>query len=311
MPLPILRHHRLIKTLGWVSPLILLALAGNLLFTRQLSSQMFQDFFHSHLLQDSHLVEQALEGAFLENDWQQVQQIVQNTSQQENTSSIRLVSKTGEVLASTNPNENGILVETKAPPCTLCHNSTTAPRPTVVRIAGEGDRMPMIITANPLDNQIACQGCHQHEGDTLGVLLVEHYAAPVDAWDKNLAWQQAGVSALAFIFLLASGSFLAYRMLARPLERTMQKYLPAPKPEQDYFNQLERYLENSRQELEKAGANQDFQRRGFSALLSLFEVLQRKIHYKRCLPIGGIHHYRYHRFHLSRHALVRPQTPDL
>jgi len=271
---PYLRHHRLLKTIGWLLPVIVLVLAGSLLHTRNLSNQAFQQFHQEHLLQDSQLVEQALESALLANDWQQVQQIIQNTSQQENTSSIRVVGNSGVILASSNPNETGIQGNIQVSPCSVCHASTQ--RPSVLRINSEGDQLPLILTANPLDNQLACQGCHQDDGDSLGVLLVAHHATPADAWGKNILWPQTAVALLSLLLLLAAFAFVTYRVMVKPMEQVLQGYLPGTSAEGDYLRQLSHYLENSRGELEKASLNQDFQRRGFSALLSLFESFNEK-----------------------------------
>lgn len=67
------------------------------------------------------LIEQAVENAFLEEDFADVQKIVTNLSYQGQLEIIRILNKQGQVLASSAPGEVGIQMDLSSDACQPCH----------------------------------------------------------------------------------------------------------------------------------------------------------------------------------------------
>ncbi len=265
------RHLRIVILLTWLLATILVVVALNSWFARQFILQSFEDFYHAHLNQNTQLVEQALENALMLNDWEMVQEVIANLSQLQNTNRIRLVNPSGMVLASTIAIEKDIRVEKTSEPCSICHTSSTTPTLQFAEIQVEPEQEPYIIVANGIDNQIACQGCHDSSQETLGVLLVEYQPATVNTWSQKLNTQLLGGVALSVLLLLSSVLFITQRVMIRPMESLRARFFPGRPAEIDTLSSISNYINQLQTDLERAREEIQFQRRGFTALLGLFE----------------------------------------
>lgn len=255
----------------WLLAAILIVVAFNSSFASQFIQQSFEDFSHAHLIQNTQLVEQALESTLIRNDWDMIQEIVANLSQLPNTRRIRLINPAGKVLASSIALEKNISVEEANEPCGVCHNSSTKPVTALAQFHAESEQDAYILVANAIDNQITCQGCHENSQENLGVLLVEYQPTTLNTWLKTLNIQLLGTVGFSALFLLTSMYFISLRLFIHPMDSLQSKLIPENHPNGDSLESLASFFESLQIDLEQARSNLKFQRRGFTALLGLFE----------------------------------------
>ncbi|HSQ26008.1 MAG TPA: hypothetical protein VLM80_02680, partial [Anaerolineales bacterium] len=212
------RYHRVFILLIWLFASILVIMAVNSWFAGQFIQQSFQEFYQTHLTQNSQLIEQALENALMLNDWEMVQDQIANLSQLQNMQRIRLLNGSGEILASTIPIEKNVTVNQNGAPCNVCHLTSEKPTMNLAQIAGNPEQEPYILVAKGIENQIACQGCHNSSQATLGVLLIEYQPTALDVWLKSLNLQLLGAVAISAVLLLSSVYFITTRVFIRPMD---------------------------------------------------------------------------------------------
>ena len=265
------RHHRILLLLAWLLASILLIFSINSWFARQFIRDSFQGFYHAQLSQNSVWVEQALENALILNDWEMVQKVVANLSQTQNTHRIRLLNSENIILASTIVLENNIHVDQNTSPCSTCHLSSEKPIAHLAQISESPEQGAYIIAAKGITNQIACQGCHDSSRETLGVILIEYQPTILDIWSKKLNIQLLGAVTLSGILLLSSVYFITTKIFIQPIENLHEKIIPVKSYEGDILIQITSHIDQIHSELLQARENIQFQRRGFTALLDLFE----------------------------------------
>ncbi len=123
-------------------------------------------------LSTTSLIEDALQHAFVQNDWEVIQKLVFDTGTQHNVEAIRLLGSDGVVLASSIPDEIGVLLDQQAF-CPDCEPSEP-PRDlaTSVHPITRNNRELLVVT-EAIDNRISCQSCHGADGPTLGLIQAE------------------------------------------------------------------------------------------------------------------------------------------
>lgn len=265
------RHHRIVILFAWLITTVLVVIAFNLYFASHFIHQSFEDFYHAHLNQNAQLAEQALEHALILNDWEMVQDVISNLSQLQNTRRIRLINPSGKVLASTVAIEKNVHVEKFNEPCSACHLSSATPTLHLVQISSELDADPYIIVANGIDNQIACQSCHESSQEKLGVLLIEYQPTALSNWSRTLNTQLLGGVAVSALFLLSSAYFIIRRLIIHPIDALRSTIFPDSPYKGDSLESIALHFEQMKSDLDQVKENVQFQRRGFTALLGLFE----------------------------------------
>ena len=171
-----------------------------------------------NLINTAETFEVALNRVFMTQDTEQLKNALLDIGVLHQASAVRLLSIEGEVLASSIPDENGIVLDTRDAPCQTCHQPDGAQVPIseVEYLSTESSRTAFV--ANRIENRIVCQECHQKDGPTLGVLLVEFPAQPMDSW--QMPFDTGLVLGSILISLLISG--LIYMPLSRLVLRPIK-----------------------------------------------------------------------------------------
>lgn len=263
------------KILTVIIPLLLALIIPGVYLLRSYAVNSLYRGYEANLRNELVTVEQALTHAFMVNDFQTVQKLVADLSYQGRLREIRILDQQGVILASSIPEEVGVHLDRKSSQCLPCHNSQSAAAAvSIQQLPADDAGQQSIVTANPLDNQIACQPCHSTAGATLGVILAEHDTAPVEVQGTALTtgiYRGAGV-----LFLLLTGVlwFSFNRLVSRPLRSlTLQETDPSLVNRQDEFGTLARRLQELNSAVKETGGQLDAQRRSFNALLTLSESI--------------------------------------
>jgi signal transduction histidine kinase len=253
--------------------LFALFVAG-LLLLRTFVSRLANELYASHLVNESEVLELSLQHAFIDNDVSMIDDIFQFASTQRDTRSIRVITPQNVVMASSLPEEDGVVMDRSAGGCGVCHAPEVIPPPAFIRLPAVEGQDDLIITANRLENSVACYTCHVHDGNTLGVLLTERYTAPVDRWLASLDTWLFGGGALFLVVVSLSTVATFRRHVADPLETLAEGgvlentgFLEKP------IGKLSKRLQQAESNAQSAEFAATFQRRSFDALLSLFEGL--------------------------------------
>ena len=175
--------------------LIALALAVFLftwLVVRNSREQLLQQTM-SHAAQLSEAIINSTRFAMLENRPSYVDQIVADVGMQEDINKVRILSKSGKVIHSSETSEIGTLIDQEAESCVTCHEeektrqtSSMTGRP---RIFTDRDGARMLGSTAVIPNEPSCanSSCHVHSGDqtVLGVLDIVYPLANIDRTIRN------------------------------------------------------------------------------------------------------------------------------
>lgn len=263
-----------VKVLAVILPLLLVAL---LLAAFLLNSYVIKNIyagFEANLSGELATVEKALEHAFMENDLQTVQQQVVDLSYHGQTRAIRILDQDGAIVASSIPAEVGIQLDLESPQCLACHADKTTATLSAYQLPADGRSGQLLLTAKPLENQIACQSCHAGGGANLGMILAEHditaLAAQVSIFTRGLS-----LGSGAFFLLLAGVLWISlHHLVGRPLQAlVLSETNPRLAARQDEFGRLTRQFQDLLTAEKEKGSQLDAQRRNFNALLTLSESI--------------------------------------
>ena len=260
--------------------LVLALSVAVLLFTymvvRNSRDQLLQQAI-SHAAQLSEVVIKSTRFAMLQNQPHHVDRIIGDVGAQLDIDRVRILSKNGTVVHSSQPEEIGKLIDQEAESCLACHldekerkASPMVGRPRI--FIDEGGRRMLGSTA-VIRNEAHCSNssCHAHAEDmaVLGVLDIVYPLAQIDRTIRNSTITIIGLS-LAFVVLAAIlVSLLVQRTVYEPLAdleggaaRLASGDLDHPIPVRSHdelgqlaesFNSMMHALRNSRVELEQWG----------------------------------------------------------
>jgi two-component system NtrC family sensor kinase len=259
--------------------LIALALAVFLftwLVVRNSREQLLQQTV-GHAGQLSEAIINSTRFAMLENRPSYIDQIVTDVGMQEDISKVRILSKSGKVIHSSQAAEIGSTIDQEAESCVTCHQaektvgaSSMTSRP---RIFTDQDGARMLGTTAVIPNEPSCSSsnCHVHGDDqtVLGVLDIVYPLAEIDRTIRNntitiisLALGLVIVVALLVTTLVNRFVYLPLRDLesgaARLAAGDLEKTIPV-RSEDEFgelaasFNSMTAALRKSRVELEEWG----------------------------------------------------------
>jgi histidine kinase len=181
--------------------------------------------------QFSETVKNSTHHAMLRNEWANVQTILQAVAAQEEVRKVRIFSKQGEILLSTEPDEMGTVVDKQAEACYGCHARETPLRrlsmESRARIFKVASRHRVLGIINPIYNEPACfnAACHVHpsEQGVLGVLDIDMSLAGVDG---KIGQEVTSISLLTlslFLCLSATLYLCLHLLVLRPVRRLTEK----------------------------------------------------------------------------------------
>jgi two-component system NtrC family sensor kinase len=231
----------------------------------------------SHNAQLSEVIIKSTRFAMLQNQPSHVGRIIQDVGAQRDIEKVRILSKNGTIIHSSQAEEIGSQVDQEAESCLACHldeksrqESPMIGRP---RFFTDRDGKRMLGSTAVIRNEPTCSngGCHMHAEDqsVLGVLDIVYPLNKIDQTMRSNTITIVGLS-LGFVILAAFlVSFLVHRMVYLPLrdleegaQRLATGDLEQPIPIRSVdefgqlaasFNSMTRALRKSRVELQDWG----------------------------------------------------------
>jgi len=179
----------------------------------------------SHTAQLSEVIIKSTRFAMLQNQPSHVDRIIQDVGAQQDIEKVRILSKNGTVIHSSQAGEIGRQIDQEAESCLACHEDEQSRRESPMigrpRFFTDQDGRRMLGSTAVIRNEPTCSngGCHIHAKDqsVLGVLDIVY---PLDKIDQamrantlTIVGLSLGFVGLAAIFV----SFLVHRMVYLPL----------------------------------------------------------------------------------------------
>jgi two-component system NtrC family sensor kinase len=231
----------------------------------------------SHAAQLSEVVIKSTRFAMLQNQPSHVDKIIQDVGAQRDIDRVRILSKNGTVIHSSQRDEIGRLVDQEAESCLACHlnekSRDASPMVGRPRIFTDEKGRRLLGSTAVIRNEPTCSngGCHVHkeEQSVLGVLDIVYPLEQIDATMRKSTITIAGLS-LGFVLLAALlVGLLIQRAIYRPLrdlqegaarlaEGDLEQLIPVRSDDElgqlaQSFNTMTRALRKSRVELEEWG----------------------------------------------------------
>jgi len=256
--------------------LTLALLLFTLLVVRHQRDQLLREAT-SRVTQLSEMITRSTRFAMLQNQPYYVHRIIQDVGSNPSIDRIRIFSKEGQIIDSTNAAEIGLKVDQKTEGCIRCHQ-TSKPLEQIsgsekARIFSTAEGKRLLGSMEVIRNEPSCHtaACHQHTKDqsVLGVLDIVYSLDDIDRSMRQNVIIIAVLSLGFVIIALLSISFFVRRLIYVPLRdlETGAKRLAAGNLEQPIpvrsedefgelaasFNAMTAALRNSQQELREWG----------------------------------------------------------
>lgn len=163
--------------------------------------------------------------AMLQNKPSEVDQIIEDVGNQKHIEKVRILSKDGSIIHSSNKNEIGTQIDQEAESCLACHLDEKArnesPKMGRSRFFTNENSKRMLGSTAVIHNEPSCAGAGCHESvDEQTVLGVLDIVYPLDDIETTLRSNTYTVFGLSFGFIIFTAllvSFLVNRMVYLPL----------------------------------------------------------------------------------------------
>jgi signal transduction histidine kinase len=252
--------------------LILIIVIGGVLLRTFLADLIISEYQES-LLDASETIEFSLHYDLMKNDFEETQQVILNMGHQGRTDVIRLINLKGVIRASSLADEVGVSLNMDSKHCQGCHLSKTSIIPSAKRMPALNQEKRVLVTAQTIENRVACQRCHGEERKILGVILAEHPIAPID---DRMAGLDLGLLGVGFAIVIATSGIVTLQLRRQVV--TPLNWLVSGKQEKDLIERsdsigrLASRLVKSDEDLIAQDSLLEFQRKSFDALLSISEA---------------------------------------
>jgi len=208
--------------------LVIALMVAVLLFTslvvRNNRAELMQQAI-SHAAQLSEVITKSTRFAMLQNQPSYVDKIIQDVGAQNDIDRVRILSKNGTIIHSSQGTEIGLQVDQEAESCLACHieekSQQQSPMVGRPRIFTDPEGKRMLGSTAVISNEPSCAngGCHMHSEDqsVLGVLDIVY---SLDKIDSTIRTNTLTIVGLALGFVVAAAlmvSFLVHRVVYRPL----------------------------------------------------------------------------------------------
>jgi two-component system NtrC family sensor kinase len=260
---------------------LVIALAiASFLFTWMVVRNTRDDLLQQAVSHNAQLSEVLIRGtrfAMHENKPSEVDQIIADVGDHEDIEKVRILSKDGEVIHSSQPDEIGTVVDMEAEACLGCHEDerSLAESPMIgrPRFFTDADGIRKLGSTAVIRNEPSCAsaGCHQQQ-DVEAVLGVLDIVYPLDEIEQTLRSNTYRIIALSLGFIILAGvlvSWLINRMIYLPLRDLhegasalatgdLDKTIPVRRHDEfgqlaNSFNAMTQALQESHEDLEKWG----------------------------------------------------------
>lgn len=269
-----IRNSLTAKIFLLIVPIILiLSIIGGLLLHFFVSDQVTKIFMKS-LVEEAETIELVLQHAFMTNDSEMLQQTIFDASLHSKPNVIRLLNREGVVLASSIPAEIGVQLDYSSDYCRECHTTDGTSLTINKSLSSEDLDEEVIVTADRVENRVTCQGCHESDLNSLGIILTETPAGTLSNWISLLNFGL--ITGTALFGILISGAVYALFMqrVARPLRDLTRgdEHLSSYEGKDEIGRVVVRLeqLEKSVEVREKLAAEQ---RKNLDALFSIYQYL--------------------------------------
>ena len=264
-----LHNHLQVRLLFWFSLIVVLALILGSVLLRTFFSGLVYDLYRGMLHSQVDTIEQSIHHALVTSDFGMVQEILLNLSQQTQLDSIRLIDSQGSVVASSNAEERGVHLERDSRACLGCHTGT-APAADHVTLPAKDGRPGVLVSANPVENQVVCQSCHDEQQANLGVLLTEYRTGPVEGWLGRLNLMLLASAGGLFVLMSGIYGYSVRSSLVEPLRALLPVQADGPaQVHGDEISKVAQRMADLEVSLSESEARAEAQSRHFKALLSM------------------------------------------
>lgn len=132
------------------------------------------------LTNTSQLIEGTLQHAMLQQDYADLQSIVDNVGHQTGMETVMLLNKESVVRFAPDGKDVGTILSLSDPNCQACHQpARPADQQNIVYLTPQGKRV--LRNCNPIENQPVCYRCHDARDRLNGVLIIDYSLAATDA----------------------------------------------------------------------------------------------------------------------------------
>jgi two-component system NtrC family sensor kinase len=208
--------------------LVIVLMAAVILFTSLVVRNNRDDLLQqaiSHAAQLSEVIIKSTRFAMLQNQPSHVDKIIQDVGDQNDIDRVRILSKNGTIIHSSQVTEIGRQVDQEAESCLACHlkekSQQRSPMVGRPRIFADPEGRRMLGSTAVIRNEPSCSngGCHLHSKDqsVLGVLDIVY---PLDEIDRTIRTNTLTIAGLALGFVVAAAlmvSYLVHRVVYLPL----------------------------------------------------------------------------------------------
>ena len=190
-------------TLRFKLPVIIVGIVVfSVLFTTALLLNLQRQHFiktaQSSALTLSNTIESNLNHAMLSGDWKMINEIIQAVVAEGSVDAMRILNEQGVVSASSVSGEAGTRLLQDQAPCSRCHVSEAPPESRSVVFNADNNRQ-VLLTANPIENQTECYGCHIPATQVLGMMMIE---TPLTAVNQQLNSSFWGINLIALVAVI-------------------------------------------------------------------------------------------------------------
>jgi signal transduction histidine kinase len=162
------------------------------------------------------VIKNNLRHEMLQSDFEGVQQLLDSIAENEAYQGLYLLDTSGEVIFAPQGEQVGSRFDDSQPDCQPCHRLPAEMRPSSV-VVTNADGQRVFRSMQPIENDEACNGCHDLEKHLLGVLLIDLSIAAIEPpittyLRENLLWWAATILTAVLVVNLALSRFVVGRI---------------------------------------------------------------------------------------------------
>jgi two-component system NtrC family sensor kinase len=209
---------------------IVVSFATYALVSQHTTATLWQQSIHEEAIRFSDLIQRSTQHSMLLHRHDDLSAVMNQVADIPGVEGVRVYDKTGQIIASSHPEEIGTQVDLQAEACVTCHVGpeplATVPDGDRARVFNGTNGHRILGLINSIENSAECSAaaCHAHPASqrVLGVLDVRMSLAPLDVRLAQ-ARRQAGLGALvtALVAGLLAAAFIQ-RLVGRPVAILVQ-----------------------------------------------------------------------------------------
>lgn len=173
------------------------------------------------LTNTSQIIKGSLQHAMLQQDFVELQSILDNVGSQQGIVTLMLLNPQNVVRFSPEQKNVNARMDIQDPNCQVCHKpGLPADTQNIVYLTSQGDRV--LRNCNPIMNQPACFKCHDQNTRINGVLITDSSLAEADAQLAEDLRASILLGAGAIVVVILTINLLMHRLVLSRLDRVVQ-----------------------------------------------------------------------------------------